>query len=347
MFESRAEAAAAFAEAFDETGDASAAMTGLVEAIRFVARSVDETGGCRLGGLPDLPVGAAWPVRPALANLDEVASRGGSTHAPHIRRYGGIDVPLPFYAQLNCAALRAVSPALTDALPPHGRLLFFYDEWIGPWGDEDVSCCVLFDDTSADQIVQLSPQQALIDLENAAQAEWAAVMAAQRLPANPLDAPTVMAPAQAVEPKVVLTALSWATVEMDHPKYDALRERLADDDFHEAYTCSSEWHGGLYEGDGGPMRLHRALSPPVPVQDDPRISAVLGGSQWASDLLRTDDGFRAKVMADAANWRVLLQIDLGSLKQQAMVEGVVYFLIATADLAAGDFSRVRAVYQQT
>lgn len=65
-------------------------------------------GGCKLGGWPDLPVGARWP------------------------EYGGR--PQSFVAQLDLAALRPLSAA--HALPASGLLSFFYDCDQRVWGSD-------------------------------------------------------------------------------------------------------------------------------------------------------------------------------------------------------------------
>jgi uncharacterized protein YwqG len=82
----------------------------VVEAIRPSIRlisspeSSEGLGTCRLGGLPDLPVGVQWPT---FANPD----------------YGGREYPYRFLMQIDLAA---VSPFdLRGLLPKSGHLLFF------------------------------------------------------------------------------------------------------------------------------------------------------------------------------------------------------------------------------
>lgn len=63
-------------------------------------------GGSRLGGEPDLPVGADWP--------------------------DGDDGPLSFVAQVNLGDLVPLLPG--EGLPTSGLLSFFYDTESMPWG---------------------------------------------------------------------------------------------------------------------------------------------------------------------------------------------------------------------
>lgn len=88
-------------------------------------------GASRLGGVPDLPPGAAWPARDG--------------------------VPMEFLAQLRLADLAA---ARVDArLPATGSLLFFYNS---QWGTSDLhadaACCaVLHHDGPDDALVRTAP----------------------------------------------------------------------------------------------------------------------------------------------------------------------------------------------
>ncbi len=99
----------------------------------------------------------------------------------------------------------------------------------------------------------------------------------------------------------------------------ALAARLDDFDFRLAYD-------ELLRGDEGRQGRQRLRGTPDPEQDDPRLEPELNGP---------------------AEWHLLLQLDLGDLAQNSLVEGTVYFLIAREALAARDFSGVRAIYSQT
>jgi uncharacterized protein YwqG len=74
------------------------------------------------------------------------------------------------------------------------------------------------------------------------------------------------------------------------------------------------------------QRRQRLMGSPEPEQDDPRLGVEPNGP---------------------ADWQMLLQLDLADLAQNPIGEGTVCFFIPRDDLAAHDFSDVRAVYGQT
>lgn len=77
----------------------------------------------KLGGFPDLPVGAAWPLHGSL-------EPGGPTK---FERNTNWEVgPLEFLAQINLAEVARAGSGLP--LPEDGLLLFFYDAREQPWG---------------------------------------------------------------------------------------------------------------------------------------------------------------------------------------------------------------------
>lgn len=92
------------------------------------ADECDETelGATKLGGVPDLEAGAAWPTRPAydpkcLTTLSPEIAR-----APH---------PLGFLAQINLADVSAAG-GCGLILPDRGLLQVFYDTEVQPWGGD-------------------------------------------------------------------------------------------------------------------------------------------------------------------------------------------------------------------
>src|SRR5205085_10316026 len=84
-----------------------------------------QVGGCRIGGVPDLPQGAEWPrlSSGARSDTDPVLSPGA---------------PLSFLLQVNLAAVAFAD--LEQLLPKSGMLYFFFHLGVG---DDDVAV-VLF-----------------------------------------------------------------------------------------------------------------------------------------------------------------------------------------------------------
>ena len=345
MFSTRDEALTALAEVFSDA-DLELATSALMRTVAF-REAPPRLGGSRLGGCPDLPGGARWPIRPALTNLADVKARGGSAHAEHITTYGGTDVPFPFMAQIDCAEARRLAPEAASDLPSSGRLLFFYDLWCGPWGDDDVSTHVIHDATPPEKLVPCAPPEALLAIERRERAAWKSAMEDAKLDIDDADAPRAVDPPRAIEPHETWVLPDLASFDARR-RSDLVRRADDDDDFSDAYGQFAAWDGGLFEGPGGGMRLHRLLGPPVCIQRDPRIHGVLQDDATRyTDPGWSDPGWRARLVTKGLDWRVLLQVDLADLKQQRYVEGIVYFIIANDDLARRDFSRVRAVYQQT
>src|SRR5215467_1105764 len=85
-------------------------------------------GASRLGGMPDLPPDVSWPWRPALS--------GRTVFADHAER----PWPLTFVAQIDFAEVHSAGGL--EGAPSSGRLLFFCDPILEPWGwsSDNKSC---------------------------------------------------------------------------------------------------------------------------------------------------------------------------------------------------------------
>ena len=96
-----------------------------------------ETGArpfTKIGGLPDLPGGMDWPVRPPLPKPRRQIEIDAHRQMPQDRRaYCDTAQPLSFIAQIGFAEMSAA--ALPDlGLPRSGALWLFYDTVEGGWG---------------------------------------------------------------------------------------------------------------------------------------------------------------------------------------------------------------------
>ena len=85
-------------------------------------------GASRLGGMPDLPPDVPWPWRPAIS--------GRKFFADHAER----PWPLTFAAQIDFGEIHSAGGL--EGFPSSGRLLFFCDPILEPWGwsSDDKSC---------------------------------------------------------------------------------------------------------------------------------------------------------------------------------------------------------------
>src|SRR5215472_19190235 len=111
-------------------------------------------GASRLGGMPDLPADVPWPWRPALSGIE--------VFRDHAER----PWPLTFVAQIDFAEIASVGGL--QGFPSSGRLLFFCDPILEPWGwsNDDKSCAsVMF---FAGQAGRLARRALPVELSNPA-----------------------------------------------------------------------------------------------------------------------------------------------------------------------------------
>jgi hypothetical protein len=196
-------------------------------------------------------------------------------------------------------------------LPATGRLLFFWDGVGGLTFAEPEFARVLWDETPRDELARSDIPPVMEELERAYD------------PTGKYKKPYVY-PSRPMHLQPILHLPFCGAREMQGDP--ALAMRLEDFEFCSRYDELLRGEDGMTKrGDAG-RRRHRLMGTPEPEQDDPRLGVEANGP---------------------ADWQLLLQLDLGDLAQNSLVEGTVYFLIAREHLAARDFSHVRAVYSQT
>jgi Domain of unknown function (DUF1963) len=331
------------------------------------------------GGAPELPKGAAWPMRRVPADAQSVADglnryKNQKWIAAHILR----ELPFEFIAQIDLAEA-ARYPATADGLPKTGRLLLFWDGVVGLHIGGAPACKVIWDQAPA---VDLEPVPfpavfseletsfaagQLIDFKDTAQDLLKAlpdtleimrsagltekdIRDAEKAVRDQLDRTPVLDPnakkpyvyprrAMRLTPILHLPHERSAEVELDAE----LSRLLKNESVAECYRILTSRDEGPFTKEGSGVRRQRFLGTPDPEQDDPLYEAIdtskYPEGPWSEATIQ--DASR-----QASAWRLLLQIDLAGLAQ-VLGEGTVYFIIRKDDLARRDFSQVHAYYQQT
>ncbi|UVO29167.1 YwqG family protein [Bradyrhizobium arachidis] len=264
--------------------------------------------GTRFGGAPALPPDVDWPIRPVPADL---AARAQDLvgNQSWILRHIERALPYEFLAQIELAEAGPVAAEL--GLPASGRLLFFWDGVGGLTSSEPEFARVLWDETPRDELAQAAIPPVLEELERAYD-----LTGKYKKPYIYPSRPMRLQP-------ILHLPFCGAREMLDDP---LLSMRAEDFDFHCCYHQLLRGEDGMTGREDAGQRRHRLMGTPEPEQDDPRFGVEPNGP---------------------ADWQLLLQLDLGDLAQNSLVEGTVYFLIAREHLAARDFSSVRAVYSQT
>lgn len=354
MFDSPADAAQALQAHFDPPR-VEILVKALVPAIVLHPETGREivVGGTRLGGTPDGPQGFAWPRPPAPADPEESARRGNEDAARAMRAHMALGLPYAFIGQIDLAEAAAAGP-VASVLPSEGRLLFFYDNAVGPWETGTRTARVIWDTTPVEELLSVAMPGDLAGAGARERAELAKLDAefGSKGEARSREGTVYGAPAQARILRQTYRLPQAAAIEID-----ALPSELAAilagrtdgedaDDLRDAYEEALQAHH-----DGHPdesWRRQQILGSPMPEQHDPRYQAVavtafgkqfLSREEWSAH----GDDIRRK----AQDWVLLLQVDLKDWMQARFVEGTVYFVIRREDLAARRFETVVAVYQQT
>lgn len=350
MFDSPADAANALLDYFDQPR-VELIVEALVPAMLFHPSGVKIViGGTRLGGTPDAPAGFVWP-RPALPDdPEEIAKRGNEDAAREMRAHMALGLPYTFIAQVDLAEAARLGP-VASLLPSDGRLQFFYDLSIGPWETGTRVAKVIWERSPVDQLGTLAMPD---DLARAAgrEAEERVEIAARFGDGEEDTGGTNYgAPARAMTLQETFRLPNPHTLEIDAlPGFAAAARGEADDpgmeDLYAAYEEALEEFGDLYPEEA--WQRQQLLGSPLPEQDDPRYDAVVV-TEWGKQHLSSDEWReqRDTIFRKAADWLLLLQIDIGDWMQARFVEGTVYFLIRRDHLERRNFDEVVAVYQQT
>ncbi|MBV7483431.1 DUF1963 domain-containing protein [Bordetella sp. BOR01] len=352
MFDSPADAVQAM-QKFFEPHRVELVAQALVPAIelRPVAGTAGDSGSTRLGGLPDLPAGAAWPRPPVPRDPEAIASRGNEDAAQEMRAHLQKNLPYAFIGQIDLEEARALGP-IAAVLPERGRLLFFYDLSVGPWESGTRTAHVAWDDTPR---AALRPLSMSADLAQAAanerrEREAILVQYKQPLPGQPLGT-NYDAPPKPMSLRAIVSTPAPASLEIEalpvlRAYYHGEPHDAAAEDFAGAYDAMRNDLGEAYPSPG--WKRHRLLGSPLPEQDDPRYQAAVV-MEFGKEFLDRETWQRERSRIDqlAQEWRLLLQVDLADWSGGGFGEGTVYFLIRERDLTARRFDQVVAVYQQT
>lgn len=355
--------------------DAVLAMVMTVLVLIPLGQDDPEPGLSHLGGAPVMAAGIDWP-RPGLQlQADEIASRAADDLRASLADHLRADVPLAFLAQIDLAALRQAGDAaagLVADLPDAGRLLFFADPLIIPYHGGTAVGRVIWDqsapldampralppDLALAEARYLAETTVLLDRDSPHNQAMEDILRQAGLSESEIDAvftrsetdviSPFRAPRQALAAEVTTLLPAIGTVEFDANAPADLRaaasaayDPTANAQFADAYT-EALW--GWPEHDAPVLQL---LGPPLPVQDDPRYTAVIL-RDYGRPYLDPEDWSREfpRLQAAIADWRLLLQLPLPALSP-GWSEGMVYFLIHTEDLQGRRFDRVITVYQQT
>jgi Domain of unknown function (DUF1963) len=330
-------------------------------------------GETRFGGAPDLPQGAAWPLRPVAPDAGKKAAEWQEHHA-WIARHVMQELPFEFVAQIDLTD--AARHSAHAGLPASGRLLFFWDGAAGILESGAHTCRVIHDVTPVADLARLPIPDKFAEMEAwwrdansgtafdqegtirmfeaAGLVEAAQIIRDMPKPEQPdpnLTKPFVY-PSRAKQFQPLWVLPSNGSLELSS---DPELTAFADSDAaREHYSLLTGNDIGPFSSDRSNMRRtqdwltretrrSRLMGPAHPEQDDPRYSAVgeanLPAYPWDATAL-------AVALRGAEDWQMLLQVSIADLAN-VQTEGTVYFMAHKADLAKRDFSRVVASYQQT
>lgn len=347
MFLTLDDAAAAFAEILDPPHIAE--TISWLEPVQGLFATGDPVtpADSQLGGTPFAGAGVTWPAVDPAAVAPGTLSAGSPEANAAMRAHLDAAVPMSFVARIEMSDALAI-PALRD-LPDQGRLLFFHDFVLGPYENGTLTGRVIWDSTDVADLAPMAMPQSLVQAATAERASLAELDAQYEFE-DGWDGFTTIYDTPGRQARLVAgfglpSLFVHGGTSAPPALIAAIREGTADDDLSEALLRYEDAFLAVAQQDPPPAL--RLLSSGLPEQDDPRLDAVILDRFGAQHLDRAVwDEQKDKIIAAAAEWQVLAQVDI-SAWMGSRAEGQVYYLIRPEDLAAQRFDRVICVYQQS
>jgi len=308
-------------------------------------------GSTRIGGTPDLPTSLEWPVPEFPANIAEITTRGSPEANEEMKQHIALRLPYAFFAQVDLSEAKTLGN-IADDLPGDGRLLFFYDLIIGPYGTGTWSGRVIWDRSPVEMLEHRPLPETLEKASGERRAFYAELDKQYGNGARSPDAGTPYeARARAMQLSTTLRPPAAEAIEIE--LYPALKSELAkpgvnyEETFSGCYEEVFGLHFDPYYDAANRGHRNQLLGGPLPEQSDPRYDAVVAAEYGGRHFSPEEWDLHAAEIAEKAKaWRLLLQIDVADWMQDN-AEGTVYFLIRADDLREHRFDRVIPVYQQT
>ena len=299
-------------------------------------------GASRLGGVPDLPAGMAWPERPPYPDaakraaahrrkakrLLEDSKQPGTWMKPgqgerfsqtHLAQADAIErhFPLAFFGQFDLATL-AQADGFDRTLPSEGRLLVFYDFWEQPeefTPEASVGWLVIWDESPAASLVRAAVPDALTSISDGG---WTTIFEPAPVSGTPVVTP------------IPLNDKGWDAFDLDDDKLTRIYGRWLS-----KFGTPDREGGENHQLGGYPRTLQNGLQ----ARSQLAANGIACGDGEAWNLPETK-----ALLADAKAWRLLLQI---GVDENAGMRGssAYYVIIRDDDLAARRFERARVIYQ--
>lgn len=270
-------------------------------------------GASKIGGLPDLPQGQNWPIRPAYPE-----SQFKGKHNEH----RDVSFPLAFIAQINLDSL-SQEEGFDPQLPNHGRLLFFYDYSGSPADFDPAAACgfrLIWDTTPVEKLYRAAAPE---ELKAISDDEWTCVFK----------------PA-AIEPRSVYTSIPPA-----HDDWDAFSTTEDDD----AWDAMCDWFDDIGDPDADGEGNHQLGGWPYLLQNNLYSHCQLASNGvycGDSEPYHSKEG--KKLLKNARDWQLVLQIGcdekLGLLPSGS---GCIHVMMRKQDLKARNFDKAWVAFQCT